>query len=417
MKRLLVLFAAIAALSTSAFAQTADAPALKFNPYLSVRMYAGYHNQDLAENSTYADNEADLAYRLQGNTRFGAKMAVDNISGVVEFGLDANNINTSNSADAYLRLAFATWTAGDFKVMIGQNYTPYTWVNTFGDVVDDNGMGGFGTSYDGRQPEITFSFMGLYLSFIKPCTATTGIQGGKTTWTPTGAAVNTASYTVSDTTVFMPKTAVGYDYKTDGFTAGFGGAVNWFKINDEKAGTAQAGYLDGKNIISWIGYAHTEATAGILVVRANIVYGQNAGNFGIATLPTPKTGNVDTMANDTTPAGAGYLTTNSTAKAACAYDNGDKIVNTRHFEGYISPALKLSPAFIVACGVGYQQEKNSEYKETDKQVMYFLNAKVAFDKYFSVTPEISYRDYIKSADGIDQGEEWYAGAKFQADIM
>ncbi len=416
MKKLIILCLAVAALSTSAIAQTPDATALTFNPYLSVRMYAGEHHQNLAEGSTYADNEADLAYRLQGNTRFGAKMAAEGISGTVEFGLDANNLNTSNSADAYLRLAFATWSLGDFKVMAGQNYTPYTWVNPYGDVVDDNGMGGFGTTYDGRQPEITFSYTGLYLSFIKPSTTTTGIKGGKATYTASGTAANTETDTVNDTTVYMPKTAAGFDFKTEGFTAGLGGAVNWFKINDPKAGSDLSGYLDGKKIISWIGYFHTEASTGMFIVRANVAYGQNAGNFGIVTITTPKTGNVDSIANDTTPS-AGYKSTNSTAKAACAVDNGSKIENTKHFEGYISPAVKIIPELMFACGVGYEQEKNKTYVKTDKQIMYFANAKVSLNKYYSITPEVSYRDFMKGADGLDQGTEWYAGAKFQMDVQ
>ncbi len=409
MKKLLVLSAAIAALSTSAFAQTADAPALKFNPYLSVRMYAGVHNQDLAENSTYADNEADAAYRLQGNTRFGAKMAIENISGVMELGLDANNVNTSNSADAYLRLAFATWTAGDLKITIGQTYTPYTWVNPLGDVVDDNGMGGFGTTYDGRQPLISFSYSGLYISFIKPSTQTGKITGSKVTYTVTGNSALTdikASYSVNDTTVLMPKTAIGYDYKADGFTAGLGGAMNYIKINDDGAA------LDGKKILSWIGYAHTDMTlGGMFMIRANVAYGQNAGNFGIATLPTPKTGNVDTLANDSK-----NLTT---AYVAMATEESGSLKNSKHLEGYISPAIKFGPEFLLACGIGYEQEKSDAiaYDKADRQMLYFVNARVAFDKYFSITPELSYRDYMKDASGKDQGAEWYAGAKFQADIM
>jgi len=260
--------------------------------------------------------------------------------------------------------------------MVGQNYTPY-FFPAMGDYADDNNLGGFGTTYDGRQQQVMVSWNGLYASFIE------------TNKTTTGAG------TVADTTVKYPKVAVGYNYKSGASVFGIGAAYNCVKINDA------ANVMDGKSINSWITYAHTNLSLGVFTLRGNAMYGINTGNFGLSS--SPKAANADSIAAATMP--------------TTVVVDVDKFKNTKHFEGFINPMFKVTPSLLIGLGAGYAQVDNDTYLKKDKQAAYFVNAKFNFNRYFHIAPEFAYRDFMKDNAGNKQGSEYYAGTKIQFDVF
>ncbi len=377
MKKVVALLSMLA-VSASAFAESA----FKFDPYASIRAYYGYHNDggfDDSFKTSVKDNELDQVYRVQGNTRFGANFSADNVKSKVELGLDST---------VSLRIATMAVDFGGATLKVGQDYTPYTWLAE-GDYADDNNLQGFGASYDGRTPQITISSNGVYAAFIKP--------------TRTYSTDSTVGFgTIADTSVIYPKIALGYDYDADGIKFGFGGAFQQFKLNDSSVATPSV--YDGKKITSYLAYVHTDLTFGMIVLRANVAYGQNAANFGIKLTP----GNTETI--DTTSVVASKF-------QGQALTESGSIKNSTHIEGYINPQVKLSPELTIGIGYGYQSDKSkvSEAK-ADVQTAYFVDAKYKVNNYFTVCPDFVYRDYMKNESDVKQGHEYYAGMKFQADF-
>ncbi|MFA5519455.1 MAG: hypothetical protein WDA74_09390 [Spirochaetota bacterium] len=351
--------------ASSAFAQSGAASGLKFDPYISVRAFLGYHYMDEAGKSS----ETELVHRLQANTRIGTKMEVAGVKAHVEIGLNTN----AQGDPAYLRLAYATYNFQDFQIMVGQNYTPYFFPAT-GDYIDDNGLGSFGHASDGRNHQIMLSWKGAYLSLIE-------------------TKKSTGAETVADTTVIFPKVALGHDYKFGAGMVGFGGAYNTIKIDD-----ASKAY-DGKYLNSWITYLRFNLAVEDFVLRGSAMYGFNTGNFGLDARPA---------------ANADSIGVNMPTSAVAV---GGKFKDSKHFMGYINPMYKLSPSILIGLGAGYAQVDNSEYAKTDRQVAYFVNMKYDINKYFHIAPEFVYRDFMKDENGAKQGSEFYAGAKVQLDVF
>lgn len=387
MKKFLLLLSACLC-AAGAFAQEVT---VKFDPYVSLRGFYGYHGMSIPSESktSYADNETDMTYMLQGNSRVGANFAVGKVKAVVELGLDPNSTTT-----VPLRLAYATYDFGAFQFKVGQDYTPYTWLAGAADVVNDNNMQGFGAAYDGRKPQIMISTNGLYVSFIAPNKTIANGYG------ISGDLLNTAS-TAVDTTVLIPKTAIGYDYKADGVIVGLGGAYNAVKINESSQTTTDA--LDGKKIVSYLGYVHADLTLGMLLFKANFAYGQNAGNFGL-NLTSNNTDSVSTK-------------TAFGKNPGFATEDNDSIKNSKHMEGYVNIIAKLSSDFQIGAAAGYQSDKlDIDGAKADTQIIYAVDAKYAVDKNLAFCPTFSYRDYVKNGADADQPTEYYTGVKIQFDI-
>jgi len=375
LKKIFLLTIAISAIMSGArlSAESTELSVKKTDIYAVIKVYYGYRNSSPES----GESETDLAYRLQSNSRFGLKAEIENVRVNVELGL---------MSPVYLRLAYATAVYGDLKITAGQDYTPYDWTAS-GDYVDDNNCLGFGASYDGRLPLIRLELYGAYLSLITPSRATPGITGSG------------ASGAVKDTTVLFPKTAIGYDYISGLSVLGFGGVVNAVKINDPLCSA------DGKNIVSWFGYAHTNACLGSFILRGNFAYGQNSGNFGILNTTT---GNPDTMALS-----AGFSSFSASSSAVPA---GTKIKSTTCIEGYINPQYMITSALTIGGGVGYARAENDTYKSPDAQICYFADIKYNLSRYISIMPGFVYRDYMKDKDGNRQGSEYYAGTQVQISI-
>lgn len=368
------IFLAALLVTSGAFAQDATLTVKKFDPYASIRVFLGYHNTDPAKP---AQGETELVNRLQSNTRFGAKMDIEGVKAHVEFGLDTNTAGDPAS----LRLAYATYNFGDILFMAGQNYTPYFFPGV-GDYVDDNGLGGFGVPYDGRQQQVMASWKGLYVSMIETSKRTNGVSGSAT------------DGSVKDTTVKYPKVSAGYDYKSGANLFGIGGAYNTVKINDPLS------VMDGKDLVSWITYTRANLVLGNFTLRGTAMYGVNTGNFGIGS--SARLASPDSIAP--------MLPTTVVVDV-------DKFEDTKHFQGFINPLYQVTPSFQIGLGAGYAEADNDKFLKKDKQVAYFVNVKYNINRYFHITPEFTYRDFMKDNSGKDEGTEYYAGTKIQFDVF
>jgi len=424
-KVLLVMLSALVLVSyTNVFADGLF-DGVKFDPYATIKVYEGYHSLDANEANTNVSqttpassptglntgggSKTDFDDKLQLNSRFGANFAVDNMTATVEFGFPSNIVNGSGTAynsgsgsNTYtngalvLRLAYFTAKWGDFQVEAGQDWTPYTWLAQ-GDFVDDNNLTGFGASYDGRNPQLKFSYMGAYVDFIAESRTT-----GKYIPSP------------ADTKAYMPKIAIGYDFKMDNTVVGLGYAINQVKIHDDVTAAINTDGLNGKSITSYIAFVHANIALADFVLRGNFAYLQNPGNFG----EKDTTGN----SNDTiewTFAGKAMFKNEGVAVLDPGTTDGS-VKNTSEIEFYLNPMYAITPDLKVGAGYGYASLKNDVINSGNSATMteyaYFINATYNFNKYFSIMPEFTYRDFGKDYTGTKLGHEYYAGAQLQCKI-
>ena len=104
------------------------------------------------------DEDDQIQWKLQGNSRLGATVKAENISGRFEFGI--------NESDVTSRRIYGEWDFGAAKLKVGKDYSP---VKQFisGQVFDgDAGLLGNGTAYGGRNGQIALSFGGFEVAAV-----------------------------------------------------------------------------------------------------------------------------------------------------------------------------------------------------------------------------------------------------------
>ena len=245
MKRLtlvLVAMAAIVAIAPPALAE--------YSIYGSVRVKTFYVDNDklIPADTTktptipaHKADDQDFTLELQPNTRFGAKVKADNLSGHVEFGLK------SGTSGVYTRLAYGTLETGAGRLLVGQAYSPY-FSNASQVYGDDSSFAGFGNLWDKRNPQIRFDLNnGLYIAATKVVS-----QGS----------------TVTDT--IMPKMTVGFKSKADNLSYNVGTVYQAFDT-----GAAET------TVTSYLGYADLALKLDRVALRTKLHYGQNLSDLGM----------------------------------------------------------------------------------------------------------------------------------------
>ena len=233
MKKLLVLFAAIALIG--AFALPAAAGDWSF--YGSSRMATFMEDYDKD-----AGDDSDVSWKMPGNARIGAKVASGDISGRFEYGT-TNNV----------RLLWAEWDYGGGSLGLGQNYTPCNlWTSAQAYGPGGNNLLDIGGVYGGRQQMIMLSMAGLKVAAINPSTTE-----------PVGGDVDTT----------IPKVEVSW-------SKSFGpGSVQLIAgYNSIDVETAAKTYGVDSMVVGVLG----TASFGAAYVNANVFTATNYTNYGLA---------------------------------------------------------------------------------------------------------------------------------------
>ena len=228
MKKLIVLFAAVALVLSFAVTASAD-----WNFFGSARMGTWWNDQDTA-----AGGDDGTTWAQQGNSRIGASVKKDAIGGAFEYGTGIN-----------MRKLYGTWNFGSGTLLVGQTYTP---VNLFisnqvygGDADLLNFGGGI---YGGRRGMIQLSFGSFKIAFVDPSNAP-GVGGG-------------------DVDVTLPKIEAKYGFKTDLFGLNL---VAGYMTYEDAAFDVDA-YAFAAQLVLSLGPAKINAAAGVV---------QNAADYGL----------------------------------------------------------------------------------------------------------------------------------------
>jgi hypothetical protein len=401
MKKLIIILAAIALVAT--FAATTMAAEWSF--YGSARMGTWWTDVDkevpdksfvnkfaptgsssqMAVSSESDDfDDSGLAWILHGNSRIGANVKFnDSVSGRFEYGTGVNT-----------RLLYGVWDFGSGKLLVGQNYTPITHLNSNQAYNEDEGMLGM-EPYASRRPMIQLSFGGFKIAFIQPTvssdtfskdTAIDIFYDGDAAAAAADPDFVSYSDTIptTDTDTTLPKIEINYQMKFDQVTADVYGGYQTFDRVDS---------LDREQSVdSYIFGAQAKFNFGPAWVLGNLWFAQNLREYGVLfSSPFPVIWS---------PGAAG------------SYEDSDS------WGGELIANYKASDMFALEAGLGYHNTElsvlNVDFEQATLQ--YYVQCAITLAPNVYLVPEIGIYDYDSLDVGPyseDLGKIMYAGLKWQ----
>ena len=364
MKKLIMVIAALALIASPALA-------VDWNFYGSARMQTAYVSEDLGDAVDGAgnDDDNDISWDWGGNSRFGAKVKAENVSGLMEVGIRSTAAGGDNTVNS--RRLFGEWNFGAGKFKVGKDYTPVSQFvsgqafgsNPAGSL--DDGLLGQGAMYGGRQGQLALQFGGFEVALITPTGSTT--VGG----------VTAASAEVDE---YIPKIEAKWGMSLDMFSFNVMGGYQTFK-------------LDGpdEDVDSYVVGGDAAVTFGPAYIKAALSYSQNGGNAGWT-------------------AGAGI------------WDPvRQNVKDTDTLQAALMAGFKFTDMVTFEAGYGYRDNSYDADGFSDNTPWeVYGQAVIALAPGVWVIPEIGYRDNDDysggGSNGDDAGSRMYVNAKWQIDF-
>jgi hypothetical protein len=337
-------------------------------------------------------DDDEIAWELQGNSRFGANVKWGNIGGRVEYG---------HTSTANLRLLYGTWNFGSGTLLLGQDYGPYFYLVSGlcgPGGAECNGIG-FGSIYSGRNPQLKLIFGGLQFALVKS-QKTSSFQPGAFAFLPDANARAQQAFVVSnqanaaasgfrDLDQTLPKLEASYTFNWGPGQFFVGGAYNTYDERYSIGGAEKDVTVDG-----WVLGAGTKLSFGPFYTNATFQFGSNVNNSGTgpATLfPSVKIFNPATNAETDSD----YL--------AAQLILGFKLTDSMVFEGGL-----IYQTGLFDTGLG-------DFEQS--QLVYYIGFGWSPAKNVFIVPEIGVIDYdsIKSPGipDIEFGKLSWFGIKWQ----
>jgi len=350
MKKLIVAVAALAMLSTSAYA--AD-----WNFYGSARVSTFINDTDKPVGTTDTKN---YEQGLQGNARIGANVkASDELTARFEYGASGGNAN--------VRLLYGEWNFGAGKLLIGKDYTP-VWHSVSNQVGlgNDLGLGGVGENYSTRAGQIKLTFGDFKIAIVDPNAKY--MAGGI-------AAITT------NTEVKMPGIQAKYRLAMDNWYVAVSAAYASFEVGTGLATGTQD--VDSYELAGAAGI-----TFGAASIKASVFGGTNVGNITATDVNGGVTGN-------------GYAVYTAATNT---------LVDNDAFGYALVAAYTINDMFALEAGVGYvETELDMANAVDDDATSYYFQAPITLAPGVFIVPEIGVIDYKQAT----QDEITYYGAKWQ----
>jgi hypothetical protein len=343
MKKLFVIFASVALVA--AFAVSASAA--DWSLYGSARM-ATYFTDD--DPGGTVDSTDDLEWDLQSNSRVGANVKNDAVSGQFEYGTGIN-----------LRRLYGVWDTGSVKFKVGQDYTPVKQFISGQVYAGDLGLLGNGTAYGSRKPQLALDFGAFQIAAIQP-----------TSGAPTGAcAFDQAEET-------LPNIEAAFGFKQDMFFVNVIGGYQTFDAQDS------AGVASDESIDSTVIGVDGGVNLGAAYVKAAFSIYSNGGNAGW------------------------YQAGSATSNATNDIDDSDTTMYA------LVAGFKASDKLTIEAGYGFRSiESDVTGAKDDDETAYYIQAVIQLAPGVFVIPEFGTFDRDDDSAGVDEGDLTYYGAKWQ----
>jgi hypothetical protein len=335
--------------------------------YGSARMATFWNHNDGGDFDIVGDqdDDDDLIWDLQGNSRLGARVKADKVSGRVELALRSEN---THDGPVRTRLLYGVWKiSDDISLKVGKDYGLVydTYSNSVFDA--DNNLNGIGTGYDFRPGQIMLQIGSLQLAALEPNTPNLGTGG--------------------DVDQYMPRLEAMYTFKFDKFILSFDGGFQAYRIEENGVGTN----TDDIDVYSWIVGAEIQSKFGAFYANAGFNLGENWTSANWNNL--------------------GYTDDNNAGAVLNA--DGDDVEDCFSWQAALVLGYRLSDTLNFEVGVGYRNDDQDAAESEDEAWQVYGQAVVRLAPGVYLVPEIGYFDYMDNPDGDDEGYEWYAGAKWQ----
>jgi hypothetical protein len=381
-----------------------------WNLYGSSRVQTWYTSIDYGDGlnpAGTADDDTELQWGtgngLANNSRFGARVKAENISGRVEIQMKANSDGDPGSyISTESRLLYGEWKFGAGKLLLGKDYTPISQFVSGQAYNEDLGLLAIGAAYGNRISQAKLTFGGLQIALVEPKTgliagmsnaATVGlavpIVTGGVTGTITVGVANPA-FTGGDADAVLPKLEAKYGMSFDMFSFNVMGGYQYFEIEDV---INQNGNKKDIDVNSWIIGADAAVNFGPAYVKGAISYGINWSNA------------------------AWDITGFKSGGSSATFDGDDDTKDTDSWQGCLVGGFKFTDQMSFEAGVGYRED-DSDVKgaKTDDAMAVYGQAVISLAPGVWLVPEIGYYDYMDDAAGDDEGDQIYLGAKWQIDF-
>jgi hypothetical protein len=374
MKKLIAIFAVLL------FA--APAMAADWSFYGSARVSTFYVDQDYGDAPVNGqDDDQGTRWYSQGNSRLGAKVKADKVSGQIELALGEGGFGEDTAVST--RRAYGTWKFSDNAFLkIGKDYSPVTdfisnqWYDSDADLL------GNGNFYGRRPVGATLGLGDFELAALATSYGTfTGTSGG---------GVN--GVTGGDADSYFPRIEASYMLKLGaGYIKPFAG-FQYYIIDANGIGTP----TDDIDVYSYVVGVSTSWNIGAFSLGGQVSYGMNQGSV------------------------TGWSTGSNARSSSQAYlDGTDDIADVYTLQALIVPALKFSDTLRFEAGFGFRQDNADGapgFSQKDEVWVGYLQAMITMAPGVFLCPEVGYYDFMDNVRGDDQGSLWYAGAKWQIDF-
>jgi hypothetical protein len=352
--------------------------------YGSQRIGTWYTEREYPGNSSAYGGNDDAATQMyfQGNSRLGAKVKADKVTGQIELALGTGGDGGDTAVAT--RRAYGVWKVSDFtQFKVGKDYSPTTdfisnqWFNADADLLGD------GNFYGRRPAGLTLILGNFELAALVPSfgadlnTTANGINGA------TGA---------TDPDSYIPRFEASYMAKLGaGYLKPFGG----FQYYTVKPGGSTV-LTDDVDVWSYVLGLSTSWNIGAFSIGGQLSYGMNEGNV------------------------QGWSTGSNARSISSAYlDGGDDIKDVYTLQALLVAALKFTDTLRFEAGFGFRQDNADGapgFSQKDELWVTYLQALITMAPGVYLAPEVGYYDYLDGVNGDSQGYQWYVGAKWQIDF-
>jgi hypothetical protein len=376
MKKLIAIFAVLL------FA--APAMAADWSFYGSQRVATWYTDRDYGDATVNGqDDDQATQWYFQGNSRLGAKVKADKVTGQIELGLGTGGDGPDTAVST--RRAYGTWKFSDYGwLKVGKDYSPVTdfisnqWYNA------DNDLLGEGNFYGRRPAGVTLGLGDFELALLAN---SYGTDVGTT-----ANGINGAGAGSGDPDSYFPRLEASYMLKLGaGYIKPFAG-FQYYTVESNGAGNI----TDDLDVYSYVVGLSSSWNIGAFSLGGQVSYGMNQGNV------------------------TGWATGSNARTSSSAYlDGGDDIADVYTLQALIVPALKFSDTLRFEAGFGFRQDNADDapgYSQKDELWAAYLQAMITMAPGVFLCPEVGYYDYMDNVEGNDQGNQWYLGAKWQIDF-
>jgi hypothetical protein len=369
MKKLIAIFAVLLL--------AAPAMAADWSFYGSQRMATFYVYDDFGDFER-ADGEKDdwgLQWDFQSNSRLGARVKADKVTGHIELGLKGTD---GGDLDVGTRRAYGIWKFSDNAgLKVGKDYSPVTRFISGQVFGSDDGLLGSGDFYGKRPGQLALQLGGFEIAAITNPLSTKSYT----------AALSVAPE-FSDPDYNLPKIEASWLLKLGSFDIRPFGGVNYFKV--DKANSILTDDLD---VVSYVVGIDSMLNIGAFYIGGQAAYGINWDNANWANART------------------------GTAGSFAVLDGTDDVKDTTSYTGMLVAGLNFTPTTKFEVGGGYRADDPDE-NNIDKDEMWQVYGQLVLTLAPGVylVPEAGYLDKMDNFAGDDEGYQWYAGAKWQIDF-